>query len=100
MPKEQFQYLQFQSFFEFFQSQTNHIKNRTEALGKDKLILSIFFSKSIVKPTATARNVFPVPAGPADITISLCLKALTYSFCFSDLGIIDFLGVFIISVTF
>ena len=68
--------------------------------GLDKIILSIFFSNSIVKPTATARNVFPVPAGPAEITISLCLRALTYSFCFSDLGIIDFLGVFIISVTF
>ena len=41
---------------------------------------------------ATARNVLPVPAGPAEITISLSLKALTYLFCFSDLGIIDFLA--------
>ena len=64
------------------------------------MILSIFFSRSIVKPTATARNVLPVPAGPAEIIISLCLKALTYSFCFSDLGIIDFFGVLTISVTF
>ena len=45
----------------------------------------------MVKPTATAKNVLPVPAGPAEIIISLSLKALTYSFCFSDLGIIDFL---------
>ena len=52
-----------------------------------------------MRPTATAKNVFPVPAGPAEIIISLCLKALTYSFCFSDLGIIDFFGVLIISVT-
>ena len=35
----------------------------------------------------------------AEITISLCLSALTYSFCFSDRGMMDFLGVFIISVT-
>ena len=35
----------------------------------------------------------------SEIIISLCLKALTYPFCFSDLGIIDFFGVFIISVT-
>ena len=34
------------------------------------------------------------------MTISLSLKALTYLFCFSDLGIIDFLGVLIISVIF
>ena len=40
-----------------------------------------------------------ISAGPAEIIISLSLKALTYSFCFSDLGIIDFLGVLIISVT-
>ena len=38
--------------------------------GLDKIILSIFFSKSIVRPTATAKNVFPVPAGPAEIIIS------------------------------
>ena len=43
----------------------------------ERIILSIFFSKSIVKPTATAKKVFPVPAGPAEITISLSLKALT-----------------------
>ena len=48
----------------------------------ERIILSIFFSNNIVKPTATARKVFPVPAGPADIIISLCLNALTYSFCF------------------
>ena len=67
--------------------------------GRDKIILSIFFSNNIVSPTATAKKVFPVPAGPAEITISLSLKARTYFFCFSDLGIIDFLGVLIISVT-
>ena len=33
--------------------------------GLDKIILSIFLSKSIVRATATAKNVFPVPAGPA-----------------------------------
>ena len=66
--------------------------------GLDKIILSIFFSSNIVRPTATAKKVLPVPAGPADIIISLCLKALTYSFCFSDLGIIDFLGVLMMSV--
>ena len=59
--------------------------------GLDKIILSIFFSSNIVKPIATAKNVFPVPAGPAEIIMLLCLNALTYSFCFSDLGIIDFL---------
>ena len=44
---------------------------------KKSIILSIFFSNNIVRPTATAKNVFPVPAGPAEIIISLCLKALT-----------------------
>ena len=53
----------------------------------------------MVRPTATAKKVFPVPAGPAEIVISLSLKALTYCFCFSDLGITDFFGVFIISET-
>ena len=67
--------------------------------GLDKIILSIFFSNNIVRPTATAKKVFPVPAGPAEIMISLCLSALTYPFCFSDLGIIDFFGVLIMSVT-
>ena len=50
--------------------------NRSPAstAGLDKIILSIFFSNNIVKPTATARKVFPVPAGPAEIIISLfCL---------------------------
>ena len=74
-------------------------KKVASTAGLDRIILSIFFSKSIVRPTATAKNVFPVPAGPAEIIISLCLNALTYSFCFSDLGIIDFFGVLIISVT-
>ena len=50
---------------------------RDDAGGLDKIILSIFFSNNIVKPTATAKKVFPVPAGPAEIIISLCLKALT-----------------------
>ena len=68
--------------------------------GLDKIILSIFLSSNNVSPTATAKNVLPVPAGPADITISLCLKALTYFFCLSDLGITDFLGVLIMSETF
>ena len=45
--------------------------------GLDKIILSIFFSNNIVRPTATAKKVLPVPAGPAEIIISLCLKALT-----------------------
>ena len=44
----------------------------------------------MVNPTATAKNVLPVPAGPAEMIMSLCLNALTYFFCFSDLGIIDF----------
>src|SRR5210317_1735847 len=48
MPKEQFQYLQFQSFFEFFQSQINHTKNRTEALGKDQLSLSCRQVKNLI----------------------------------------------------
>ena len=39
--------------------------------GLDKIILSIFLSNNIVRPTATAKNVFPVPAGPAEIIISL-----------------------------
>ena len=58
--------------------------------GLDKIILSIFLSKSIVNATATDK-VFPVPAGPVDIIMSLLLKAETYFFCFSDLGITDFL---------
>ena len=45
--------------------------------GLDKIILSIFLSKSIVKATATAKNVFPVPAGPAEIMISDSFNALT-----------------------
>ena len=75
--------------------------NRSPAstAGLDKIILSIFFSNNIVRPTATAKKVFPVPAGPAEIIISLFLRALTYAFCFFDLGIIDFFGVLIISVT-
>ena len=50
----------------------------------------------MVKATATAKNVFPVPAGPVDIIISLSLSALTYFFCFSVLGITYFFGVLII----
>jgi hypothetical protein len=49
-----------------------------------------------VRPTATAKKVFPVPAGPEDIIICFSFNALTYFFCFSDLGITDFLGVLII----
>ena len=67
--------------------------------GLDKIILSIFFLITLLNLSATAKKVFPVPAGHAEIIISLCLKALVYSFCFSDLGIIDFFGVLIISVT-
>ena len=59
--------------------------------GLDRIILSIFFSNNIVNATATAKNVFPVPAGPDEIIISFSFKALTYFFCFSDLGITDFL---------
>ena len=44
--------------------------------GLDKMILSIFFSSNIVKATATAKKVLPVPAGPAEITISDSFKAL------------------------
>ena len=40
------------------------------------IILSIFLSKSIVKATATAKYVFPVPAGPEDIIISISIKAI------------------------
>ena len=39
-------------------------------------------------------------AGPAEIIISESFNAETYSFCFSDLGISDFFGVFIIYSTF
>ena len=45
--------------------------------GLDKIILSIFLSSNIVNATATARNVFPVPAGPDEITTSLSLRAFT-----------------------
>ena len=44
--------------------------------GLDKIILSTFFSRSIVKATATAKYVFPVPAGPLEITMSLSFNAL------------------------
>ena len=64
--------------------------------GLDNIIRSIFFSNNIVNATATARNVFPVPAGPAEIIISFSLSALTYFFCFSECGITDFFGVLII----
>ena len=43
----------------------------------ERIILSIFFSSNIVKATATAKNVFPVPAGPAEIIISFSFNALT-----------------------
>ena len=45
-------------------------KDYVRALRQSDIIIS-------AGPTATARNVFPVPAGPAEIIISLCLKALT-----------------------
>ena len=45
--------------------------------GLDKIILSIFLSNNIVKATATAKKVFPVPAGPEEITTSLSLRAFT-----------------------
>ena len=38
--------------------------------GLDSIILSIFLSNNIVNATATAKKVFPVPAGPVDIIIS------------------------------
>ena len=109
----QFQYHLSLSFVEFFQNEINHKVNPIKVLDKDQLFISpgknpnlspastagleriilSIFSNSIVSPTATAKKVLPVPAGPDEIIISLCLNALTYSFCFSDLGIIDFLGV-------
>ena len=98
--KESYKGLKYGSTFSFISPGKNPNLSPASTAGLDKIILSIFFSSSIVKPTATAKNVFPVPAGPAEITISLCLKALTYFFCFSDLGIIDFFGVLIISVIF
>ena len=81
-----FQCLQLLFFFEFSQSQVSHkesynglnmdqlflsyllVKTQSSpasTAGLDNIILSIFFSRSIVSATATAKYVFPVPAGPA-----------------------------------
>ena len=43
--------------------------------------------KKSVIATETAKKLFPVPAGPRDITMSFSFKALIYSDCFSDLAI-------------
>ena len=110
MLKVLFLYPQFQYVFEFSQiledHKVHHIKAKiwiyfslispgkkpnlspASTAGLDKLC-DLFFVKSIVR-LATAKC-FPVPAGPEDIIISLSLSALTYFFCFSDLGITDFL---------
>ena len=54
--------------------------------------------KSII-PRSEKQKSYVRALRESEIIISLCLKALTYPFCFSDLGIMDFFGVLIISVT-
>ena len=75
--KESYKGLKYGSTFSFISPGKKPSLSPASTAGLDRIILSIFFSNNIVKPTATAKKVFPVPAGPAEITISLCLRALT-----------------------
>ena len=89
--------LRYGSTFSFMSPGKNPNLSPASTAGLDKIIRSIFFSNSIVSATATAKKVFPVPAGSCwNWSISFSFNALTYSFCFFDLGITDFFGVLII----
>ena len=72
----------------------NRVSLQLPLLVLIKLLVQ-FFSINKLTATETAKKLFPVPAGPKDITISFSFNALIYSDCFSDLAITDFLGVLI-----